>query len=267
MVPLANPRTEADLISLASTVAKQRGGTVDAVHVVQVPDQTSLEYGAEHVSELDAESEALLESARADAETFGVDVETRTIISHRAFEEIFDAARRHEADLVVMGWGPDSTGRAERPLDELTRNLPCDFLVLNDRWFDPERILVPTAGGPDSDLSAEIARVFRDERGAEVTLLHAVRGDETEAFLGSWAEEHGLGDARRVVSTAAVETAIEDAATDHTLVIIGATERGLLARLVRDSLHMDVVDDVDTSVLLAERPGDRSLLQRLIGRR
>jgi nucleotide-binding universal stress UspA family protein len=37
------------------------------------------------------------------------------------------------------------------------------------------------------------------------------------------------------------------------MVILGATERGLLSRLFRGSLVLDVVDDVECTVLLAER--------------
>jgi nucleotide-binding universal stress UspA family protein len=49
------------------------------------------------------------------------------------------------------------------------------------------------------------------------------------------------------------------------MVIIGATEQGLLSRLVRGSLVLDVVDDVDCSVLLAEKYRKRSLWERLLG--
>jgi nucleotide-binding universal stress UspA family protein len=210
-----------------------------------------------------------LERARADAETFGVPVETHRILSHRSFEEVFDAARTHDADTVVMGWGRHGApSRAEGTIDELTHDLPCDFLVLRDRGMDPARVLVPTAGGPDSELSARVASVFRRAYDAEITLLHIAEDTESrEAFLQEWAAENGLEGASLRVESGDVEEAIEAAAEKATMVIIGATDRGLLSRLLTGSLVFDVIEELQCSVLLAERARERSIVERLLGRR
>ena len=271
LVPIGNPRTESAVVELACILASERApATVHAVHIVQTP-AASMSYDHDQYERIIADSDEQMELVRETTRSYDVPCKTSTIVSHRSFEEIFDTAERENANLVVMGWGADrpwGAANTDRSLDELTGQLSSDVLVLKDRGHDTSRVLLPTAGGPPSDLSAEVAQALRSSVGAEVTLLHIVDGpDEREAgeqFLTNWAADHDLTDAALTVDDSSdVEGAIARAATNQSLVLVGATEEGLLSRLAADSLYFDVIDEVDCSVLLTERPGGRTVLERL----
>ena len=75
-----------------------------------------------------------------------------------------------------------------------------------------------------------------------------------------------MEEAELLVDPGDVGTATENASAGRTQVIMGATERGLLSRVVGGSLDISALDDLDTTVLLAERPHTRSFRQRLLGR-
>jgi amino acid transporter/nucleotide-binding universal stress UspA family protein len=268
MVALSNPRTERALVTLGAALAQYDGGRLLATHVIQVPDQTALAAAAEQRDRISKTSDQLMADARADAERLGVSIKTQTILSHEGLAEVFDVARERGVDRLVMGHSGTKLagGRVEGRLDELTHDLPCDVLVIDERGFDPTTVLLPTAGGHSSDLSAAVARALQATADARVTVLH-VADDEAEgrAFLDEWVSEHGLEDVEVVVETGDVETAIGEAAAEKSLVLVGATERGLVSRIVRGSLTLSVLEDLDTAVVLAERPRKRSLRERLFG--
>ncbi len=274
LVPISNTRTDRGLLRLAGSIATRHDAPhIHLVHVVGIPQQPPIGWNNTQRRRIMNESASQLEAMTADLEEYDGTLETSTILAYNPLEDIFNQAQEDDADTVLMKWGPNEVWdsvQTGRPFEELTHTIPCDFLVLKDRGFDPSRILVPTAGGPDSDLSAEVAAALRDVHGASVELLYVVT-DETdpaagEAFLDDWARTHDLeGADLRVDASGNVERAIADAADDCTLLIIGATERGLLSRIARDSLHYGVIDDVGCSVVLAERPQRRGIRRRIFG--
>jgi hypothetical protein len=67
------------------------------------------------------------------------------------------------------------------------------------------------------------------------------------------------------IETGDIEATIERIGATYSRVILGATERGLLSRVIRGSLVFDTIQDLETPVLLAERPSSRSLRERVFG--
>lgn len=105
---------------------------------------------------------------------------------------------------------------------------------------------------------------------ATVSLLYvADEGEEASGrtFLEDWATDHELGDTEQYVESGDVERVIERMGQEYSLVVLGATERGLLSRLVRGSVVPDVMDTLDTPVVLTEQPSSQSLWARLFARR
>lgn len=274
VVPVANPATESNLIGIGSALAKANDGVVHAVHVVEVPPQTDLEAAREQRASIESDSEQLLEQAVTTAESFGAEIETHRIISHRSMGEVVDFAERMHADVVVMGWSPSGGllfGAGSAVFEGVTGRLPCDLLIFRDRGFDTDRVLIPTAGGEDSDLSAEVAKAFHEVLDAEIGILTVVdEPDERAAgmgFIAEWAEHHGLPDAELLVEDSRdVEDAIVDVGSEYDLVVMGATGRGLLTRVVRGDVAEAVAERLSCSVMLAERRRPSSLRERLFGR-
>jgi uncharacterized hydrophobic protein (TIGR00271 family) len=160
-------------------------------------------------------------------------------------------ARALEADLVVVGLGPDRAGPLPRAV---AQELPCDVLLLSDGGRaapDPvvRSVLVATAGGPHARVALRLARTLaRGSRGTVTALLVAPQGAGVEEAeqreraarrLERALAEAGLPpaevEARVVVSDRPAEV-IASAAGPHDLVLVGASARGPLERVLGGSV-------------------------------
>ena len=130
LVPMKIGLIGEEMLATAVKLAQERGSAVEALHVVRVPLDQSLE--AELVGEEQRAAESLAE-ARLLGEEHGVQVIGETVRARSIGEAIVEEARRSDADLIVLGsaarWRRQS--RFFSPTVEyVLQKAPCEVLVV-----------------------------------------------------------------------------------------------------------------------------------------
>jgi nucleotide-binding universal stress UspA family protein len=231
LLPLANPRTAADLVRIGAALMRH-GGTLTALGIVEVPEGMALSEGATKARQ----ARRLLQRVHEFTPP-GIDVRTVVRIGRRAAEGIIELAAEEEADLIIFGWGGRPGGRrgAEAifspTIDEVVRDGPCDICVVKQRGVrDVRRILSPVRGGPHAELALQFASALGRHFDASVEALHVIPTDvnsvvraQAERALASFVRQHA-GDSAQplIVEGDDVRAAILHEAEGAQLVVMGA---------------------------------------------
>jgi nucleotide-binding universal stress UspA family protein len=225
-----------------AALAKARGGGLLAVHMLEVPRPLSLNEGR-----------ALIESGRAHFETVRdaakarrIETHTLIMIARRVAYALGNIVADRTADFIVLGWnGTSKRGRTYgRTIDPLLADPPADLAVIRPaaRSKDTVRtILVPVEDSDNSRLAIELAvdlgRQVAGRAHAAITVLRvtstkaAAEEGETALFERLLKDiEYGKIERKTEAATSAAN-AILEAAQDHDLLILGASETRPFGRL------------------------------------
>jgi APA family basic amino acid/polyamine antiporter len=132
LVPVVWRRESEAAVDLACRLASERGGTIVALTVLEVPLELPLD--AELPGHAERRAHELLDEARAIADAYGVDVVGRLVRGRRAGRAIVEEAERRNSEIVVMG-APrhDEHRRRGRifggTVDYVLKNAPCRVMV------------------------------------------------------------------------------------------------------------------------------------------
>ncbi|CAN5799366.1 hypothetical protein BH24CHL5_BH24CHL5_07810 [soil metagenome] len=231
VLPLANPRTAADLVRIGAALL-QHGGSLTAMGIVEVPEGMPLSEGATRARQARRLLQRVLEFGPP-----GVELRTVVRIGRRAAEGIVELAVEEEADLIIFGWGgkPGGKGGAEAvfspTIDEVVRDAPCNIAVVKQRGVkDIKRILTPVRGGPHAELALAYASALGRYFEASVDVMHVIPPDVTpvvrtqaERALNTFVKQHAGDPARPLlVEGYNVGGTIIKQADESQLVVMGA---------------------------------------------
>lgn len=263
LVPVANPETADRLLHTAVDLARDRDGEILVLHVVAVPMQASLEQARDGIDEERAAVEYAVDVAR-DA---GVPVTGRVRFGRDVAGGVLDVAAERSVETILLGW----RGRPRRRdvvlgsfVDTILSDAPCDVLV---KRIDRERgavssVLVPVAGGPNTDYAAETAGVLARQHDARVELVSIVAPDADESAVERARDALNGADAavgaveaveQNVVRGSDVIETIVERSSGHDVTIVGAAEGGLFGRVLVGEVPERAARGVDGTVLVAKR--------------
>jgi len=259
LVPIANPATASTLLRLAGVLAQQQSGEVLALGVVVVPDQVPLEAGHRRAQA----SQTLLERAMTQANEEGFAIQPMTRVARNVAQGILDTAHEEDVKLIVLGWRGDtrSVSASMGPvIDAVIRDAPCDVTVVKGHeWAQVDKILIPTAGGPNAALAARLAMLLSESYGSQVTALYVQSGqarseqmDENRRRIAQTLAdlEFSRPPEQKVIIADGVIDGIVKEATEYDLVLLGASEENPFDQFVFGNIPQQIAARVPKTVIM-----------------
>ncbi len=257
LVPISNPHSMGDLLTIAAAIAKQHDGHVLQLHVVEVGDGVKLEAGREEASRV----MPLLEKGEDILDQLGVRHSSLLKVSHRISQTIVETARDESCNFVLLGRSrsPSFVQRLfTSVIDGVVHDSPCAVAVLHGSLpaSGVKRLMVPYGENAHTQLALEITPALSAHFGAEasVTLVlePGVAGEVRAARVErvrSLVEKASLKARVDEVINAEVLPAVVHASRGVDLVVMGGRRGEFLELLIGQSLTKEITEAVAAPVL------------------
>ena len=273
LLPIAHPDHIIPLMDLAIPIAREKGGEIVVLSVVDVPQNLPIHEGMRF---LQSRAPRLKKAVQHGKEQ-GVPTRSILRVAHRVYDGILQAAEVEAASLILMGWKGFTTTR-DRIFGEVTDKVvhlaPCDLITVKLVDSEPvTRILIPTAGGPHATLATEFVASYHD---AEVTCCYVVPKDanaEAKESALEWIEKT-LADSplretakKQLISSNRIATGLVRASADFDLIALGASKEGVFSSVLFGEIPEKLARYSKTSVMIVKRYEGlvKSLVKRILG--
>ncbi len=278
MLPVRSGGISDILAQYAGRFAKYFDGEVLLTRIVSVPH---------HISEEEAMNAAnrkkgIITSAKSSVD---VNVPVNSVIgrAETAASGIVRYVREKNTNMVVLGWKGFTDKKQYQmgnTIDRVIERAPCDIIIVKPgkeglhTGKDIKKILLPLSGYSNSLLAIEIAHsLMVDEEEAEVTILNInIRQEPEEKIMDSMQPifKH-LGKINwnvKITYDTDIAQAILSESQNHDLLILGASNEGLLKQMLFGQIPEKIASQCEKTVILVKRNlGIQSFIKRWLGRR
>jgi uncharacterized hydrophobic protein (TIGR00271 family) len=241
LVCIANPETAPSLIRAGIALAGARKGRVLVLKIATFPDQVP-----QHIQREQAwrEQQDLNRIARQ-VHAHDIPVEVLVRLARSPVDGILSTAQEEKVNLMLLGWTGELSYRHDDLdpfMDRIVGTALCDVAVLRGNMPDTiRRVLVPTAGSPNSIAAMKLAQSLVDPEHGEVVALHLVQEvsrpttmDDLHKRMQEIIKNVGGKPPLepRVVPTDGVRNGILKELVNFDMVLLGASRGGILDQTV-----------------------------------
>lgn len=253
VLPMLDEPTIEHLLPMAAMLARAHHGDILLLGVVEVAEDQPLSAGVLPTQRLREE----LNRRTIDPE---IRLRTSVRVARSLDEGIRAAVREEQADLLVLGW-QGTAFSPERlfgsPIEQLLADPPCDLVVIKHKPnSDPRRILLPTTGGPNLQLSSEVATALADASDGMITVLFATNPQhpiDPVALEGTRQLQKMPRVNRWLERVSPAIPAILHEVTNYDVVVLGATGRRFNPDQPVGPLGEAVLNETDSTVIITRR--------------
>lgn len=263
LVPLCDPETAPLLIKIAIAIAQDRHYELECVHIITVarslnPDEVTVDLTA---------GKRLLKEAEHQARRLDVPLHTQIRVAHDVAPALLSVIKARHIDLLLMGWRRRTTtpGRVLGSIaDTLLRQAPCPVVIVRpgesmalNRW------LVPTAGGPNSQLAMTLLPALLRLSPEPMVHLCAIAPtdrdrpevqDRLAEINQTLTAQLGTGLKSRLMTSPHIATAIVRLADRYRsdVIIMGTSRESLFSHVLNGNIPLAVSDACTRTIILVQ---------------
>lgn len=267
LVPVASRGQARILGRIGAILARAHDGEVLALNVARVPPQLDLTEGRAFLRTGRPSLEAVIKEARQ----WQVPVHSMIRLGRNVAKAVRKTVHENASNLIVLGW-PGYTNSSDHTfgsvIDDIVDNPPADIAVVRYREYQRlHSILIPLAGGPNSQLAARLAAAMaRQSRNGPITLtaLHIIRPGSSDAgfiraqkVLAHSVEGIPYDFELKIIEGHDVVQAILSVAEDYDLIVIGATNEPLFKTLLLGNIPEEVARRAGVTTIMVKRGQSR----------
>jgi CIC family chloride channel protein len=270
LIPIFDPQQVAGLIKIAVAIARYQKYEIELLQVISVPNYV---YPAQAKVNTDP-SRQLMQQMESWGKREKIPIHTQIRVATSVAEAILETITQEHINLLLMGWQNHGTN-VESIFEHLTpliQETSCDLMLVKlsqvarafpNNLNSQQKWLIPTAGGENVKKAMTIlpalANLFPSSKLLKIELCQVYAPFKAKPSIHDFKQlaysvrnKMRLSVKPRLISSYSVSEAITNLINQekHSLVILGASNEGLLQNAVKGNIPQAIAKHADTTVII-----------------